>query len=144
MNKDIKSCLAEAVSATLENMAFQNAQETIIYTASIPVKSPNEGTIKIFAPSLLLKELSESIYSIDTVDIDEKLMLDVLAELANTIAGHFMESLLQKDQIFELGVPETEICEEMPSGNNQSIYLYKTGESIIGAVANFKNTKNKE
>lgn len=142
MNKPIKNDLAQAVSSTFENMAFCDMEETNIYAASIPVKSPYQGTIKIFAPFFLLKEISQSIYSIEIIDINEKLMLDVLAELANTVAGQFMESRLEDNQIFELGVPETGISDRIDIEASQEIYFFKTGDSIIGASVNIKEKEN--
>jgi CheY-specific phosphatase CheX len=142
MNETEKKHLAEAVSCTFENMAFVGMEPSKIFKAKIPIKSPVKGEIIIFAPFFLLEEISQSIYSIEIVDINEKLMQDVIAEFANTAAGHFMESYLEGDQIFELGVPETEVSESIAIESDTEICFFKTVNSIIGASVKINGKEN--
>ena len=108
--------MKEAVSQTLENMAFIEATEHYDQDYEIPgddltwaylvVQDPVPGEIRLALSQSMLKNLTSSVFSLETEEITEAQMKDILHELLNTIAGLFMTKLLADNQAYKIGLPE--------------------------------------
>ena len=114
----IEAPLSSAVSTTMENMTFEEieftdtqdrvtiADEELIWSA-LPIVKPYAGELVVKVSKTYGRVLAEEVAGFIDEDIPEAMVTDVLAEIANTIAGRFMEALIPEDQEFELGLPDT-------------------------------------
>lgn len=111
----LREIIVTAVMETLENMAFMEVIQTDqsepespdLLKASILVHDPFPGELRLVMPRELAATIAEALYSpTDESEID-KLLLDVLAELLNTIAGRVMAEVVSHEDTFRLGLPET-------------------------------------
>jgi hypothetical protein len=57
-------------------------------------------------PKLLLRKISSSVYIMPAEEISDPMLLDMLCELINTVAGLFLNAYLPEDQTYSLGLPE--------------------------------------
>lgn len=115
-HKPLYQAMKDAVSQTLENMAFTEAMEHYNQDYEIPadelawssilIQDPVQGEIRLAMPGTVLRSLTGSIFGLDEDEITQSQMDDILHELLNTIAGLFMAKLLKEDQAFKLGLPE--------------------------------------
>ncbi len=115
-HKPFYQSMKEAVSKTLENMAFMEAAEHFDQDYEIPVDNlvwvsmlihdPVQGELRLAMSQSLLKNLTGSIFSLDDDEITQDQMDDIMQELLNTIGGLFMTNLLLDNQTYQLGLPE--------------------------------------
>jgi CheY-specific phosphatase CheX len=115
-HKPLYQAMLNAISQTLENMAFTEAKEHYDQSVEIPahellwaylvVLDPLLGEIRLALPKQALKELTGSVFSLDDEEITQEQMDDILHEVLNTIAGLFMTNLLTDNQAFKIGLPE--------------------------------------
>ncbi|MDO3378092.1 chemotaxis protein CheX [Geoalkalibacter halelectricus] len=125
MPPHIEQAMFEAVSTTLENMAFMDIQplrvphdcdgHARVFRASLLVKDPLQGELCLIMPEELLREIASGIYAAPPEELPRRKLSDILTELLNTIAGLFLSRALPANQTFELGLPEiTEVnCREI-------------------------------
>ena len=111
--------LLDVVSDTLEALAFMEVVPSEIEEieepgpetiwAEIEVLQPAPGRLIIFAPAQLAVEIVETMLGPSDEDAPppEGSLRDVLAELANTIAGRMMNQIMTPDQTLELSLPVT-------------------------------------
>lgn len=113
----LQEIIARVVIETIENMAFMEtiqtdqAPETLeerdALKSSILVHDPFPGELRLIMSKELTVTIAEILYSpVDKKNIDQ-LLLDILAELLNTIAGRVMAELVPHERTFRLGLPET-------------------------------------
>ena len=93
-------------------------------------------------PLRFIKEISQSLYSLEDTEVNENVMFDVIAELANTIAGQFMGLYLGDDQIYELGLPETGVSDSVACDEDMSLYSFKVDNAFVWIGAAIKSTAN--
>ncbi len=122
MNKclsKLDGALFAAISKTMENMTFEEVQ--IVHhnkEANIFVKDATWAILPIVRPycGQLVLEITPGcghtfagvvIGKIDKNEVSDEWIQDMLAEMANTIAGRFVAALLQDNEAFELGLPTT-------------------------------------
>ena len=108
--------MINAVSQTLENMAFMEVMEHFDRSYEIPaeelvwnsllINDPVQGEVRLAMSKTLLKTLTGNIFGIDDEEITQQQMDDILNELLNTIVGLFLTDLLADDQEYEMGLPE--------------------------------------
>ncbi|KIH77579.1 Chemotaxis phosphatase CheX [Geoalkalibacter ferrihydriticus] len=112
----VEQAMLEAVSTTLENMAFMDIQplrephdcqsHERVFRARLLVKDPLQGELYLLMPEELLREIAAGIYAAPPQDLASAKLSDILTELLNTIAGLFLARVLPANQTFELGLPE--------------------------------------
>ncbi|MFA5701882.1 MAG: chemotaxis protein CheX, partial [Desulfuromonas sp.] len=117
LQKLLAEKLAEVIDETLENMAFISTEE--VDTAQPPLltedmraaclltTAPIVMEIRLSMAEDLLRQIVETMYTIDAEDITQEQIVDLLAETLNTLAGRLMSELLPADQAFSLSLPET-------------------------------------
>lgn len=113
----LNQAMKNAVSQTFENMAFMEVIEHYdqefklqlddLAWASLVIKDPVPGEIRLAMPVSSLTQLTATIFALDPSEVDESRSKDILHELLNTIAGLFMTKLLPENQAFEIGLPES-------------------------------------
>ena len=116
-HKPLYQAMLNAISQTLENMAFLEAKEHYNQEYNIPtaeriwsylvISDPLQGEIRLALPKPALQELTGSVFSLEESEITHAHMDDILHEILNTITGLFMTNLLPDTQTFKLGIPET-------------------------------------
>jgi CheY-specific phosphatase CheX len=115
-HKPLYQAMQQAVSQTLENMAFMEVMEHFDPDYEIPaeqlawtsllISDPVQGEVRLAMTKTLLTKLTASIFALELEEISQAQMDDILHELLNTIAGLFMTNLLADNQTFQLGLPE--------------------------------------
>lgn len=108
--------MREAVSQTLENMAFTEARDHYDQNYGIPaeelvwaylmINDPLQGEIRLALSETTLMELTTAIFGLEESEVSPAQTQDILHELLNTIAGLFMTKLLPANQQFKIGLPE--------------------------------------
>ena len=116
-HKPLFPAMQDAISQTLENMAFTEAREHYDQGYEIPteeliwaylvVRDPVQGEIRLALPTPGLKELASAVFSTPAEEISQAQLDDILHEILNTIAGLFMTNLLKDNQPFKIGLPES-------------------------------------
>ena len=77
-----------------------------VFWSTVLIHAPEgDGHFYIAVPPILALQLAETMYA-GTMDCTDDVMADMVAELANTIAGHLMLSLGEIVKGFVLGVPQ--------------------------------------
>ncbi len=108
--------LSDVVDETFENLAFISTEEVDaeqlpvdaepLYKVRLLVTAPIVIEIHLHMAEELLRQIVETMYTIDAEDITTEQILDVLAETLNTLGGCLMTQLLPSDQAFSLSLPE--------------------------------------
>jgi CheY-specific phosphatase CheX len=151
-HKPLYQAMLNAVSQTLENMAFTeviphfdqnfNIPENDLAWASLVVKSPVQGEISLALPQSTLRELTGGIFLLGEDEITQEKMDDILHELLNTIAGLFMTKLLSDNQQFSIGLPEAgkgslpvvdeeTLVWKLMTSDESPLQVFLTGASLI-------------
>ncbi len=125
MSEKLEKDIYRAISTTLENMAFmvvgKDVEEAVRYPAEETVVSrllihdPMPGELYLAMPKALLSKIATSVYIMPTEELSEQMLLDMLGELINTVAGLFLNAYLPEDQCYKLGLPEIISCGQQDS-----------------------------
>lgn len=112
----LAAAMHDAVSTTLENMAFMDVQPLTeahdcqghqrVFRARLLVNNPIAGELCLIMPEELLGEIAAGIYGAPPTELEPQKLRDILNEMLNTIAGLFLSRVLPHNQTFELGLPE--------------------------------------
>lgn len=129
-HKPLYQAMKDAVSQTLENMAFMEVIEHYdqsycippedLAWASLVIKDPVQGEIRLALTKSALKDLTGAIFSLEEHEITQNKMDDILHELLNTIVGLFMSKLLADNEQFKIGLPEAG-SGALPVGDDDTI-----------------------
>ena len=116
LNK-IQSSLSSAVSTTMESMTFEEIEmvdedeiqisEDEQIWSTLPIALPYAGELVVRIRREYGRVLADEVMGFMDEDVSETTINDNLAEIANTIAGRFMDDLVSEYQGFELGLPAT-------------------------------------
>lgn len=125
MSEKLKQDMYRAISTTLENMAFmevsQEVEEAVRYpeeemaVSRLLIHDPIQGELYLLMPKPLLSKIVSSVYIMPEDELSEQMLLDMLCELINTVAGLFLSAHLPEDQTYNLGLPE-----QVPVGQEDS------------------------
>lgn len=125
MSEKLKQDMYRAISTTLENMAFmevsQEVEEAVRYpeeemaVSRLLIHDPIQGELYLLMPKPLLSKIVSSVYIMPEEELSEQMLLDMLCELINTVAGLFLSAYLPEDQTYNLGLPE-----QVPVGQDDS------------------------
>ena len=115
--QELKNILTQAVSETIENMAFMIVStetknpETIqgdeYLKTSLLILEPYPGELGLIMSKKLLSKIAVSLYSLSEKEITENILIDVISELLNTITGSLMRRILPDNFEYKLGLPES-------------------------------------
>lgn len=114
-----ETALFTALKQTLEGTAFMEvvhpeadatAAAAALRQASILVTAPQKQRLYLRLPEGLLHQLATIVYAEmeQLKPYSRQLLDDLLKELTNTLAGHYLASILAADAVFHLDVPQ--IC----------------------------------
>jgi len=151
-HKPLYQSMINAVTQTLENMAFMEVMEHFDRSYEIPaeelvwnsllINDPVQGEIRLAMPKTFLKNLTGNIFAMDDEDITQEQMNDILNELLNTIVGLFLTNLLPDDQEYEMGLPEpgeeelpeidaNTIVWKLMTGEEDPLQIFASGASLV-------------
>lgn len=154
MNKDkerFRKIIAAAVERTFEEMTFLEvkhirepkaiSERSAFLKTTLLVHDPFPGELCLKAPRSLVVGVARCLFSIGDEDIVDPSLLDLLAELLNTIAGSILNEITPKDATFRLGLPETgtecltdsddqmvECCFDV---GGEELYVAASGEALL-------------
>ncbi|OEU73536.1 MAG: hypothetical protein BA874_05700 [Desulfuromonadales bacterium C00003068] len=130
MSEKLELDIYSALATTLENMAFMEVGKEVEEAVSYPkeemvvsrllIHDPIQGELYLLMPKPLLRKIASSVYIMPAEEITDKMLLDMLCELINTVAGLFLNAYLPEDQTYSLGLPE-----EVPVGQEDSPFEMK-------------------
>jgi CheY-specific phosphatase CheX len=136
----VKSAIVNAVTETMENMAFEQVEESVEATAtpagdliwaSMPVIRPSKAEISIELSNDYAKAVTEALFGFMENGPDDNIVRDALAEMLNTIGGRFMAQLTPAKQEFELGLPTVGAGKSKVSPNDSAAVNFNVGEHIL-------------
>lgn len=138
--------IASAVEETFEEMAFlevcqvkipsdEPPDEGSLLRASLLVHDPFPGEICFVAPRTLLTGMAGTLFCAEDTAISDETLLDLQAELLNTIAGKVMNQITPEDTTFKLGLPETEAKSLMGSDGQSVGCLFDVDGEMFSVAA---------
>ena len=107
-----------AVSETFENMAFIEAfrndagaglglEDATTHWARLEVETPVKGNVLVYCTARLVDQIGTAVFGGLPDDLQIKpVMMDVISEVLNTIAGRLMMRMVPGETTFTLGVPQ--------------------------------------
>ena len=114
--QEFKKLLTQAVSETIENMSFMivdtigenqpeiKADDCI--KSSLLILEPYHGELGLTMQKKLIAKIAAALYGRSEEEITEPMLLDLVAELLNTLTGNFMRRILPAEFEYKLGLPE--------------------------------------
>jgi len=129
--------LVSAIAKTMENMTFaavefvEDDSEVEFYGennywAILPVVDPIQLVLALEIPKICAQGLAAEVYGDLEVEPDEEVVLDIVAEMLNTLAGRLMSGIVDSNETFELGLPS--------KGEGEMPSLKSTDESVFVKV----------
>ncbi len=148
----LDTSLSSAITKTMENMTFESVKfvdsprdsnldiDDRIW-AVLPMVRPYQGELVLELSLEFGGTLAEEVWGFPSETISDDAVKDMLAEIANTIAGRFNDELLPPDEEFELGLPDTGLGTVPKSAQKVTTVLLNIGNhqlltSITGEVFN--------
>ena len=149
--------MINAVSQTLENMAFMEVMEHFDRSYEIPaeeitwnsllINDPVQGEIRLAMSKKFLKTLTGNVFGIDDDEISQPQMDDIQNELLNTIVGLFLTNLFADDQEYKMGLPEpgdddlpevdaNTILWRLMTDGEDALQIYAAGASLVALKDN--------
>lgn len=144
-NNRFPEIIASAVAETFEEMAFLEVDqvqapldkppdEGSLLRASLLVHDPFAGEISFAAPRSLLTGIAWTLFGAEDEFVSEETLLDLQAELLNTLAGKVMNQITPEEATFKFGLPETKAGSSMGS-DGQSVGCYFDVDGEMFSVA---------
>ena len=136
----LKDALNMSVVQTMENMAFEEVEETNFeaqeplkkketFWVSIDFLHPKNGAMVMYLTNEGAQLVTESLY--DPADITPAVILDAMAEILNTIGGCFLQNFLDQGTKFQLGLPVNGKGKLPKMKNLAGQYSYYIGEDTV-------------
>ncbi len=153
-----ESALVEAISRTMEGMAFTDIEvlkdqegidvfdqfegknkmsellDNSIMWAILPLINPLTGSILIEVKYDYGQLISQALFGFENGDTSEEIIFDALAESLNTICGCFIKALIPPDKEYEIGFPTTGKGEYPRNGNSGVTMYFNVGGNTMKAV----------
>ena len=104
----LSNAIHQAVSESMENMVFMPVEPMTLIWGQVRVLKPYEGGITVAFPERLVEQFTGELHDGESDNGAAREMgLDIVAEMANTIAGRLMNLLVPEDMEYEIGLPKT-------------------------------------
>lgn len=144
----LEVALFSAVTQTIETMTFEEAElveqangaeiAVDMMWAALPILRPYAGQLVLHVTPEYGKRLAEEIYSNASEAISEETVTDVVTEVADIIAGRFMDELVPHDAQFSLGLPIVGVG-DFPKGFEEvsSIVINVGGYPLVASVSGY-------
>ncbi len=136
---NVAEAMNQAVAEVFESMAFLEAMAgepenelgpgvSVFYTR-LPIYKPSPALVGLVVPQDLALQLAGAMMMRDfNMEDDEFEVMDVLSEVANTLAGSLLTNLMPNGDSFELGLPECRVISDAVAdkewGNSEE-FLYQ-------------------
>jgi len=126
----------EAVQATFENLIFSEIEKVDQEFHSdgeflfLDIMEPYRGFFVVSIPRPMASEIASTVLSIDEKMLTESLLVDTSGEVLNTVAGHFLRSIVPESGQFNLGLPRTVNARELPEANAINMHFSISGEVL--------------
>lgn len=121
------SILIEVVAGVLESLAFAEvfaanrpldfSHAEKVNSVAIEILAPFAGQLELHMRRAYLCEMAEALFTEPAAGIGREKIIDLLAELLNTMAGSFLSMVLAADVKFRLGVPREIDWRPAPPGD---------------------------
>jgi len=136
---NVTDAMKSAVNEVFESMAFMEAmdgqpenaptaEERVFYTR-LPIYKPSQALVGLVVPQSLALELAGAMMMREfNMEDDEFEVMDVLSEVANTLAGSLLTNLMPDGESFELGLPECRVISDCITGKeweNSEEFLFE-------------------
>ncbi len=102
----ISEGILNAVNECMEGLAFMQVSHISFYWAKIEVLQPVKGLLTIAFPKQLMRDIVKAAYGELVSELDENMLKDAVGEIANTVTGILLNTLLPEETPFELGLPQ--------------------------------------
>ncbi len=110
----LRAELSNSLAEVLESMAFMEAvpaespyeRPSPEHWVTLLIHEPVQGEFRMQMSQQMLENIAESIYGLLGEGMTAQVLDDTLAEMINTVAGHFLNKALPEEQIYQLGLPE--------------------------------------
>ena len=106
MKSLLSDLLFQSVAETVENTAFMEVKPWRVFWSRVAVLAPVTGCVTVSVHESLVAEFMETLTGVPKESQNEDVLLDVMAELTNTIAGRLLSAIVVSDCVFQLGLPE--------------------------------------
>ncbi len=139
--------LSAAISKTMENMTFEEVEiidevnDDDIFPednlwAVLPLLRPYEGQLVLEVPVNYGRTLAKEVLGLFDQNVSNEAIMDVLAEMANTLAGRFVDELVSSDREFELGLPDTgKGVAPAQAPKVATVQLNVAGHALVASIA---------
>ncbi len=135
----VAEAMKSAVNEVFESMAFLEAldgqpenaptADQPVFFTRLPIYKPSPAMVGLVVPQSLALELAGAMMMRDfDMEEDEFEVMDVLSEVANTLAGSMLTNLMPDGDSFELGLPECRVisdCVEGKEWENSEEFLFE-------------------
>ncbi len=136
---NVAEAMKSAVSEVFEAMAFMEAMdgqvenaptadEPVFFTR-LPIYKPSVAMVGMVIPQSLALEMASAMMMREfSMEEDEFEVMDVLSEVANTLAGSMLTYLMPDEDSFELGLPECRVIGDCVAGKeweNSEEFLFE-------------------
>lgn len=127
----------EAVQATFENLLFceiEKVNQEFHLDGEIlclDIIEPYKGFFLVSIPKSLSAEIASTVLGIDAEMLTDSLLVDSSGEVLNTIAGHFLRSMVKEGGTFNLGLPRIVKATELPASHVINTH-FAIGEGVLG------------
>jgi len=120
---NVAEAMSKAVAEVFESMAFaetspgqmENApgKGVTVFFTRLPIYKPSPAMVGLVVPEDLALQLAAAMMMRDlNMDDDEFEVMDVLSEVANTLAGSLLTNLMPEGESFELGLPDCRVISD--------------------------------
>lgn len=104
-----------------------------LFWASVAAIDPPVGELTLVLPSAMARDIAQSVVGDDGAPGDP-LVLDVLGELTNTVAGSWLRSLQSEGHTVAMGLPKTGHGDSGICASACEIAIYETDGALFGVA----------
>ncbi len=131
MNPVSDFVLGRAVEESLESLSFLQVTELHLYWGRVGILEPCLGSVTVAFPERLARRIVCDMYSKEAETLSEEIMLDAIAEIANTVAGRLASRVVDPECPFTLGLPSRGIGRPEVESDNAMIRLFDLGGDLF-------------
>ncbi len=148
--EELRSALFQSVQDTLETMAFAEVRpydESIdsmidndvdFLWGKVNIESVHEmNAVEFCLPEEFAKEMADTMYA-GMIEVEQKAVMDTVAELTNTLAGSFFLGFGERAGKFVLSVPESGGGKSLPPPNSIVVKCIVDEMHLVRAILFFK------
>lgn len=142
---NVNSSVKDAIIETFENMLFMDAvpvekdrDEKIEDPTKVRIliNHPFPGELVLSIPIELMRRMAATLYMYgdDDAEITDKMQMDVVYELTNTIAGRVMALLVPDNSTFKIGFPEMTESIFIENEEEHPVFFFNVDDTYLFKV----------